>query len=399
MTTLSIGQLINRLALATLHVQEAEYILSRGKAMVEEYQARLAADTSHAERFEDAIKAAGEDYCAKLMAAHLANVGINAEYISPRDAGLLISEEYGNARVLDESYVNLASLKDRDTVVVFPGFFGHAPNGHVTTFSRGGSDLTGAILAAAVGADIYENFSDVNGIAAADPSIVDSPACINVLTYQELRELSYGGFSVFHDEAVMPVLNLGIPINLKNTNNPEHPGTQVVVSREADAGAVAGVACDSGFCAIYVGKYLMNREKGFGRKLLQIIEEEDISFDHMPSGVDNLTIVLRQAQLHEHTIDRIKERIEQELNADTVSVEYGISILSVVGVGMRHTVGLCARVTAALARAGVNIEMIIQGPSELTMIVGVKDEDAPDTVNAIYNEFFTQQSRASSSAG
>ena len=349
---------------------------------------RVADDQSNPGAYEDAIKAAGEDYCAQLIGSFFAKEGLDAAYLSPQDAGLLVSEEYGQAQVLKESYERLAALRERSGVVVFPGFFGYSPQGHLVTFSRGGSDLTGAILAAAVGADVYENFTDVDGISAADPRIINRPALINELTYRELRELSYGGFSVFHDEAVMPALEAGIPINLRNTNNPEHPGTWVVVSREPEPGSIVGVASDHDFCAIYVGKYLMNREKGFGRRLLQIIEEEDLSFDHAPSGVDNITLVLRASQLSEHTVDRVKQKIHELLEADTVSVEYGISILSIVGIGMRHTVGICARVTAALARAGVNIEMIIQGPSELTMIVGVKGEEAPEAVRAIYEEFY-----------
>ena len=352
-------------------------------------ESRLAADRTHPARFEDAVKAAGEDYNARLIAAAFAEAGVEAEYIDPRDAGLVVSEEYGQARVLEESYAQLgAYLRNRDGVAVFPGFFGYSPNGYLVTFSRGGSDLTGALLAVAVGADVYENFTDVDGISAADPRLVESPALISELTYQELRELSYGGFTVFHDEAVMPVYGSGIPINVKNANNPAHPGTRVVVSREPQPGSIVGVAHDNGFCAVFVGKYLMNRETGFGRKLLQIIEDENLSFDHMPTGVDNMTIVLKESQLSAHTIKRIKERIHKELGADTVSVEYGISMLSIVGVGMRKSVGICARVTNALAQAGVNIEMIVQGPSELTMIVGVKAEAVADSVNAIYREFF-----------
>jgi len=373
--------------------------LGLSPALAEDFRkdldARLAEDTSCPERFEDAVKAAGEDYNARLIAAAFQKAGVQAEYVHPRDAGLLVSEEYGQARVLKESYSRVGEyLRGRDKLTVFPGFFGCSPNGHLVTFSRGGSDLTGAILAVAVGADVYENFTDVDGISAADPTLVESPALINELTYQELRELSYGGFTVFHDEAVMPVYGAGIPINVKNTNNPSHAGTWVVVSREPEPGSIVGIACDSGFCAVYVGKYLMNREKGFGRKLLQIVEEENLSFDHMPTGVDNVTIVLKENQLTEHTVEHIKERIHRELDADTVSVEYGLAILSIVGVGMRRSIGICARVAGALADAGVNIEMIVQGPSELTMIVGIKAEDVTDGVNAIYNEFFQTHGRS-----
>jgi aspartate kinase len=352
---------------------------------------RLEGDTTHRGRFEDEIKSLGEAYSAQLMAAFLSATGIAAECATPKEAGLLVTEEYGNAQVLEESYSRLAALKARKRVTVFPGFFGHSREGHVVTFSRGGSDLTGAILAVAVHADVYENFTDVDGIATADPRLVDLPVLIRELTYQELRELSYGGFSVFHEEAMLPVLEAGIPINVRNTNNPSHPGTWVVVSRKATPGDIVGVACDHGFCGIYVDKYLMNREKGFGRKLLQIVEDEDLSFDHAPSGVDNMTVVLRQEELSGRTLDRIKERVYQELGADHVRVENDISLLSVVGDGMRHTVGIAARVTGALAAARSNIELIVQGPSELTMILGVKQADAAKAVDAIYREFFVER--------
>ena len=349
---------------------------------------RLDQDTSHAERFEDGIKAVGEIYSAKLLAAYLRHTGIDAEYVDPREAGLIVSEEYASARVREESYSSLAKLRDRKGVTVFPGFFGYTRDGHIVTFSRGGSDLTGAILAAAVGAEVYENFTDVDGIASADPAIVENPVLMKELTYRELRELSSAGFSVFHDEAMLPVLEAQIPINVRNTNNPSHPGTWVVVARRAPNGSIVGIACQEGFCGIYVGKYLMNREKGFGRRLLKIIEEEDLSFDHMPSGMDNITVILKESQLNTEAIERIKGRIERELGADTVTVERGITLVSIVGDGMRKTVGLAARVTGAIARNSINMEMLLQGPSELAMILGVKTEDGHNTVRAVYNEFF-----------
>jgi aspartate kinase len=355
---------------------------------------RLERDAAHRKRFEDAVKAAGEAYCAQLMTAFLRHTGVDAEYVSPEEAGLIVSEEYGSAQVLEESYSRLAQLRDSKRIIVFPGFFGYSRDGHIVTFTRGGSDLTGAILAAAVQAEAYENFTDVNGVAAADPRIVKDPVSIEKLTYQELRELSYGGFSVFHDEAMLPVLEAAIPIHILNTNHPEHPGTWVSLSAEGEAGHVTGVACDGGFCAIDVAKYLMNREKGFGRKLLQILEEEDLSFDHAPSGVDSITIVLRQSQLSERTVARIEERVRRELGADAISVEYDLSLLSIVGIGMRKTVGIASRVTGALARTGINIEMLIQGPSEISMIIGIKENDAARAINAVYDEFFRSRSSA-----
>jgi aspartate kinase len=193
---------------------------------------------------------------------------------------------------------------------------------------------------------------------------------------------------------MLPVLEAAIPIHILNTNRPEHPGTWVIISREAEAGHVTGVACDGGVCAIHVAKYLMNREKGFGRKLLQILEEEDLSFDHAPSGVDSIAIVLRQSQLSERTVARIEERVRRELGSDAFTVEYDLSLLSIVGIGMRKTVGVASRVTGALAQAGINIEMLVQGPSEMNMILGVKENDAARAVNAVYNEFFRSKAGA-----
>lgn len=353
---------------------------------------RLERNRTNPARFEDSIKAVGEMYCAQLVAAYFASCGMDAEYVSPEDGGLIVSEEYGRAQVLEESYARLANLRNRNKIIVFPGFYGHSREGHLVTFSRGGSDLTGAILAAAVRAQVYENFTDVDGIAAADPRLLKNPVLITELTYQELRELSYGGFSVFHEEAMLPVLEAGIPINVKNTNNPSHPGTWVVIERKASSGDIVGVACDHGFAAFYVGKYLMNREKGFGRKLLQIFEDEDLSFDHVPSGVDNISVVLRQNQLTEQIVERIKERISRELGADTVAVENNLSLLCIVGDGMRKTVGVASRVTGAIAQARINIEMIVQGPSEMTMVLGIKEAEAPKAVAAVYNEFFDRRS-------
>jgi len=380
---------------AALVIERYEHIASElglPETITEEFRedlfARLEDDTDNAARFEDAIKALGEVYCGRLMAAYLSHEGLPAAYVDPGEAGLVVTEEYGNARVKEGSYSKLSALRHAEGIVIFPGFFGYSESGDIVTFSRGGSDLTAAILAASVGASLYENFTDVDGIAAADPRIVENPKIIDELTYRELRELSYGGFSVFHEEAMLPVLEAEIPVNVRNTNNPSHPGTRVVFSRKPSHGDIIGVACESGYAGIYVRKHLMNREKGFGRRLLGIIEEEDLVFDHMPSGVDNLTVVLPGRQLTDKIIHDVKTRIFRELGADDVRFEHDISLLNVVGEGMRQTVGLAGRVCGAISRAGVNIETLMQGPSELTMILGVSDEDAPKAVRAVYDEFF-----------
>jgi len=343
-------------------------------------------------RFMDAVKAAGEDYSAQLTAAYFNSCGRPARYVDPRQAGLLLSEEYGQARILDVSYKNLAKLKDSKELVVFPGFFGYTPAGHLVTFSRGGSDITGAILASAVEAEAYENWTDVDGIFVADPKLIHHPMVIKEITYQELRELAYAGFRVFHDEAMAPVVRTGTPVNIRNTNNPSAPGTMVLPTRQARRGAVIGVACSAGFMCIHVFKYLMNREKGFGRRLLQIVEEANCSFEHAPTGVDSMSVVLSQDQLDPDAAAKVKERILRELDADSVEFDRDITMVSVVGMGMKHTLGIAARAAGALASASVNIELINQGPSEISMVFGVKQTDGPSAIRALYREFFEKPS-------
>lgn len=349
----------------------------------------LQGDRTDKDRFMDAVKASGEDNCAKLVAEYFNSQGVEAHYVNPREAGLIVSDEPGNAQVLPESYENLRSLRDRSGIIVFPGFFGYSPAGKVVTFSRGGSDITGSILAAGVQADLYENFTDVDSVFAANPNIVSNPVEIRKLTYREMRELSYAGFSVFHDEALIPAFRAEIPVCIKNTNNPSAPGTMIVFERENTNGPVIGIASDNGFCSIYVSKYLMNREIGFGRKLLQILEEFGLSYEHTPSGIDDISVILREGQLNAEIEEKIVARIKNELSADNVVVEHHLAMIMIVGEGMRHNVGTTARAAGALARAGVNIEMINQGSSEVSMMFGVKGVDEVKAVQALYEEFFT----------
>jgi aspartate kinase len=340
-------------------------------------------------RFIDAVKAAGEDTCAKLVAHYLRSLGEEAEYVNPREAGLFVTDEAGNAQVLPEAYGRLRSLKDRKGIVVFPGFFGYTPEGVLVTFSRGGSDITGSILAAAVQADVYENFTDVDSVYVVNPHLVSQPKEIKEITYREMRELSYSGFTVFHEEALLPAYQAGIPVCIKNTNNPGAPGTLIVSERRSHQNRVTGIASDRGFCSIYVSKYLMNREIGFGRKLLQILEEEGLSYEHTPSGIDNISVILREKDLTDEKEQRIVERIKKELHVDDIAVQRNLALVMIVGEGMRQSVGTSARATTALAKAKVNLEMINQGSSEVSMMFGVKAEDADRAVLALYHEFFS----------
>jgi aspartate kinase len=349
---------------------------------------RLNGDRSKPERFMDFVKASGEDNHAKLVAAYFQKLGVEACYVDPGEAGLLVTDEPGNAQVLPESYDRLYALRERTGILIFPGFFGYSEEGEVFTFSRSGSDITGSILANGLKADLYENFTDVDAVYSVNPYIVDKPKEIKELTYREMRELSYAGFTVLHDEALVPAFRAGIPVQIKNTNNPTAPGTRIVYERDNTNGPVIGIASDQGFCSIYVSKYLMNREIGFGRKLLSILEEYGLSYEHTPSGIDDVSIILRENQLDLNMENEIKWRIESELHADEVKVEHSLALIMVVGEGMRHNVGTMARASKALAKAKVNIEMINQGSSEVSMMFGVKVVDEKRAVNALYEEFF-----------
>lgn len=349
---------------------------------------RLAGDRSHKARFLDAFKAAGEDNCARLVTKVLNQRGLDAHYLNPQDAGLLLSDEYGNAQLLPESYDNLAVLREAKGITVFPGFFGYTRDGGVVTFPRGGSDITGSILAAAVKADVYENFTDVDSVCAIDPGLAPDVQPIPHLTYREMRELSYAGFGVLHDEAIIPAVQAGIPICIKNTQSPDAPGTMITLSREDVTGHPVGIAYTVGFMSILLCKYLMNREIGFGRKVLQIIEEEGLSFEHMPSGIDTLSVIVREADVDSATERKIVERLKDELGVTDCIVERGLALIMVAGEGMVRRVGTAATATRALADVGVNIEMLDQGASEISIMFGVKGSDVEKAVRSLYKAFF-----------
>lgn len=373
-------------------VRELDLPAEVGQQIEAELEAVLA---NHAglspERFVDAVKAAGEDNSAKVVAHYLRSLGEDAHYVNPREAGMLVTDEAGNAHVLPAAYERLKNLRDRQGILVFPGFFGYTEAGELVTFSRGGSDITGSILAAAVKAEVYENFTDVDSVYVVNPNLVENPVEIKEITYREMRELSYSGFSVFHEEALLPAYQAEIPVCIKNTNNPSAPGTMIVAERPASVNRVSGVACDTGFCSIYVSKYLMHKEIGFGRKLLQILEEEGISYEHTPSGIDNISVILRERDLTPAKEARIVERIQSELQVDDIAVQHDLALVMIVGEGMRQSVGTTAKATVALAAAQINLDMINQGSSEVSMMFGVKAEDADRAVIALYHAFFGKE--------
>ncbi len=357
------------------------------EAIEKDLVSRLDADTSSDKRFIDLMKAAGEDNNAKLVAAYLNKIGHKATYVNPGEAGMILSNEYGNAKILNKSFDLLkANLSKIDGIVVFPGFFGRTEAGEIATFPRGGSDITGAILAAAIEADVYENFTDVDYVYSVNPKIINNPKPISIVTYREMRELSYAGFNVYQEEALLPVFRAGIPVNIRNANNPTCPGTMIVSERNtfSQSVRVAGVACDGGFTSIYISKYLMNREVGFGRKVLSILEDEGISYEHSPTGIDDMTLIIKSSLLDNGILERITDRIKNELGADDVVVSNGLSLIVVVGEGMKQAIGIAAKATAALSGADINIKMISQGSSEVSMIFAVDNELSIRGVCALY---------------
>lgn len=278
-------------------------------------------------------------------------------------------------------------LKQHEHAVI-PGFYGVMPNGTIKTFSRGGSDVTGSIVARAADAELYENWTDVSGCLMADPRIVDNPRPIRTVTYRELRELSYMGASVLHEEAIFPVRAAGIPINIRNTNDTKAPGTMIVAgTNEYDAKTViTGIAGKKGFSVITIEKDMMNSEIGLGRKVLDVLEDNEISFEHLPSGVDTMSVVISSAEL-EGRRERLIASINRTCKPDSIVCEDGLALLAVVGRGMIKARGTAARVFDAISDAGINIRMIDQGSSELNIIVGVEEKDLEKALRAIYREF------------
>ncbi|WP_391117363.1 aspartate kinase [Psychrobacillus sp. L3] len=354
----------------------------------EDLRLRISSDSSDVEYFVDNIQASGEDNNAKLISTYFTSIGLSAQYVSPKTAGLLVNDFPERALALPEAYENLSELKNSNEIVVFPGFFGFTKDGLLRTFDRGGSDITGSILAASVHADLYENFTDVDSVFCANPRVVNDPIEIEEITYREMRELSYAGFSVFHDEALMPVYKARIPVCIKNTNNPSAPGTKIVAERKGKHRPITGISADSGFSILYVSKYLMNREIGFGRKLLQILEEEHISYEHTPSGLDDISVILRSHQLTTEKEIRIMKRVKEELHAEEAHFRHEFSMIVIVGEGMNNNTGLAARAATAISRTGSNIEMINQGSSEVSLAFGVHRSNENKILQELYNEFF-----------
>ena len=366
-------------------IKERYYEIIRGLKLnlsLEEEFAQIEKDFK-AQVGSDYAASRGEFLNGKVMAAYL-----GYEFV---DAATVIRFDKNGNFDADKTDKLLSKRLAKCERAVIPGFYGAYEDGTVKTFSRGGSDVTGSLVAKAIKADLYENWTDVSGFLVTDPRIVENPAVIETITYRELRELSYMGATVLHEDAIFPVRKEGIPINIKNTNKPEDKGTFIVESTcKKPKFTITGIAGKKGFCSINIEKSMMNSEVGFGRKVLQVFEDQGISFEHIPSGIDTLTVYVHQDEFEEKE-QQVIAGIHRAVQPDFVEMESDLALIAVVGRGMKSQRGTAGRIFSALAHANVNVKMIDQGSSELNIIIGVENRDFEAAVKAIYDIFVLTQ--------
>ena len=367
--------------------RELRQIEQRYQEIIDGLELKLSLEKEFSLIRENFAGKAGKDYAASrgeyLNGIVMANY-LGYEFVDA--AEVIVFCEDGSFDMDKTTEVLGERLKDMKNAVI-PGFYGALPDGHVITFSRGGSDITGSLVAAAIHADIYENWTDVSGFLVTDPRIVVNPEVIETITYSELRELSYMGATVLHEEAIFPVRKEGIPINIRNTNAPEDKGTLIVESTcRKPKYTITGIAGKKGFAALNIEKDMMNSEVGFGRKVLEVFEKNGISFEHMPSGIDTMTVFVHQSEFEEKE-QKVLSGIHRAVSPDSIELESDLALIAVVGRGMRSNRGTAGRIFSALSHANVNVKMIDQGSSELNIIIGVKNEDFEPAIQAIYNIF------------
>ena len=335
---------------------------------------------------KDIENGASADYTASrgeyLNGIILANY-LDIDFVDAKD--VIKFNRYGTLNI-EETYTLLKDKLSEHKRAVVPGFYGSNENGEIVTFSRGGSDVTGALVAASINAALYENWTDVSGFLMADPRIVNNPKKIKTITYGELRELSYMGASVLHEEAVFPVRSSGIPINIRNTNEPENEGTLIVSNKTKHDNTITGVAGKQNFTVLSIEKSMMNSELGFCRKVLTILEQNGVSFENMPSGIDSVSVVISDSNLKNKT-DIIVEEIKRACNPDSIVVYPNMALIATVGTGMAYSKGVAAKIFTALSEADINIRMIDQGSSEINVLVGIENDDFEKGINAIYKAF------------
>ena len=366
-----------------------EAIKARYQEIIDGLDLNLNLDHEFATIEENFVKGIGKDYAASrgeyLNGIVMANY-LGYEFIDA--AEVIFFDENGNFEA-ELTNKELSERLEHIERAVIPGFYGSKHDGSIKTFSRGGSDVTGSIVARAIHADLYENWTDVSGFLVTDPRIVENPEVIETITYKELRELAYMGAGVLHEDAIFPVRKEGIPINIRNTNRPEDKGTLIVESTcRKPRYTITGIAGRKGFCAINIEKAMMNSEVGFGRKVLGVFEKYGISFEHMPSGIDTMTIMVHQDEFEEYE-QSVIAGIHRAVEPDLVDLEADLALIAVVGRGMKGTRGTVGRIFSALAHARINVKMIDQGSSELNIIIGVKNSDFETAIKAIYDIFIT----------
>lgn len=367
--------------------KELAAIMDRYREIIDGLGLTLSLEQEFAVMEKNFKSRAGSNYAASrgeylngiIMAAYLGFTFIDA-------ADVIFFREDGSLDEEKTDQVLAARLKECERAVV-PGFYGSMPDGSIRTFSRGGSDITGSIVAKAAKVDVYENWTDVSGFLVADPRIIDHPEGIETITYKELRELSYMGAGVLHEDSIFPVRQQGIPINIRNTNAPEDNGTWIVGSTcQKSKYVITGIAGKKGFCSVNIEKDMMNAEIGFGRKVLQAFEENGISFEHVPSGIDTMTVFVHQDEFM-HKEQKVVAGIHRLANPDSIEIESDLALIAVVGRGMKSTRGTAGRIFSALAHVNVNVRMIDQGSSEQNIIIGVANEDFETAIRAIYDIF------------
>lgn len=375
--------------------QVFQVIWDRFKIMIMNLQLDLDIDPYFVEIRQQMENGASNDYIAsrgEYLSAIVASEYFGFDFIDPKD---FIKFDENGKFLADETNKILGEELKKHEKAVIPGFYGAKPDGSIKTFSRGGSDITGAIVARAANAEVYENWTDVSGFLMADPRIVPNARPISKVTYKELRELSYMGASVLHDEAIFPVKEANIPINIRNTNDPEHPGTMIVENPDPEVSdeVITGISGHKGFTVIHVYKDGMNSEVGFVKRVLSVLENYDISFEHLPSGIDTVSIVVSTKRL-EGILGDLLDDIQKRVGPDSLEVHSDLALIATVGCGMNRKKGVAATLFNALYKAGVNIRMIDQGSGEMNIIVGVEDEDFEKAIKAIYDAFVVEKQLA-----
>lgn len=356
-------------------------------SLVADLNLKLDIEAELAEIKKQISAGASEDYCAsrgEYLSGKILSEYLDMPFVDPKD--LIVIRSNGK---LDqkESYKKIAEVLNTYESAVIPGFYGVGRNGEIKTFSRGGSDISGAVIARGLGAEIYENWTDVSGFMMADPRIVGRNRGIVELTYQELRELSYMGANVFHEEAIFPLYRSGIPINIRNTNSPEDLGTRIVDTRDVGKyGPITGISAKKNFTVIAIEKTLMKKHKGFYSDVLGILDRQGIVFEHIPSGIDSLSLIISDEELS-YKLDQVLEEIDSQLEPDSLEVYPGMALVAVVGGGMVRTKGVASKIFGALAESGVNIRMINQGSNELSIIIGIENADVEKGIKSIFDAF------------